>query len=158
MSPLPGIQHLARIEGLHPSATENSPRPKYPTTYTFPLETSARLTAPARRARRSSPTPAPLQPPPAPPPPPSPPPPRSKPPSQSQRKPLQRQMDAHPISLGYQQPTPSRAPIMCPFPGCGRILCRRAYLAAHLSVHSGEKAHPCVACPMVFRFRSNLRR
>lgn len=153
ITPLPGIQSLTTVEGRYPGTAAGTEEPVPPTAR---VPSSSR-TSPTRQRQshhlsphlppshipsdRFLPT-FPMSPaPPARTRPPLPPPP--------------------PLLLPQTGPSstaPSRAPLVCPFPGCGRTLCRRAYLEAHLAVHSGEKSHSCDKCEMVFRFRSNLRR
>jgi hypothetical protein len=57
-------------------------------------------------------------------------------------------------------PVPSRTPIMCPIPSCGKYLCRQAYLDAHMAKHTRIRAFSCdvQGCAMSFRFKSNLNR
>jgi hypothetical protein len=62
------------------------------------------------------------------------------------------------VDKGCRAPVPSRTPFMCPV--CGKMLCRQAYLEAHMTTHTLARPFRCdgAGCDMSFRFKSNLNR
>lgn len=54
----------------------------------------------------------------------------------------------------------ARDRVVCPFPRCKKVLCRKSYLPAHLNYHTRARPFRCreANCQRRFRWKSNLLR